>query len=114
MKKLLLSALFLTVSFSSLFSQQKPVVIQPTFDVTDAANRALYEQYIENHPFSNRPHLNKTQVKALKKGDRPYQGWEQDFLRTMDPQLGRPAPERLISIYNQVAQYNNTQAGIPG
>jgi len=111
-KSILFLAIFIQ-SFS-LFAQRPSVVITPDFDATDPANRAKYEQYLENHPFSKRKHYTKEELKAIPKEDRPDLGWEQDFLRTMDPVLGRPANERLINAHNAVDAYQASQAGIPG
>ena len=106
---------FLTLIYSlSLFAQRAPIVIPPDFDVTDPANRGKYEQYLENHPFANRKHYSKAELKAIPKEDRPDLAWEQDFLRTMDPALGRPANERLITAYNAVDAYQSSPIGIPG
>lgn len=93
--------------------QQAPHVIPPTFDVSDPSNREAYGEYLENHPFSKRPHLTKNEFKEIPKADRPDLAWEQDFLRTMDPALGRPAPERLGPIYELVEQYNNSSLQLP-
>lgn len=47
------------------------------------------------HPFSQRPHLSPEDWKKKPKADRPDLAFEQNWLMTMDPLLGRPAPERL-------------------
>jgi surface protein len=108
--------LFLSILLQSLtiFAQRTAVVVAPGFDVTNPANRVKYEQYIESHPFSKRKHYSKQELKAIPKQDRPDLAWEQDFLRTLDPVLGRPAPERLIEAYNAVEQFQANQMGIPG
>lgn len=77
--------------------------------------REKYSLFLKEHPFNNHP---KSEEKILSeeekekegknKADRPDLAWEQDYLRTLDPALGRPAPERLPSI---VAQIRNTNLG---
>lgn len=77
--------------------------------------REQYAVYLQNHPYNNRPRLSREEWKAVPKRDRPDLGWEQDFLRTMDPALGRPAPERLQAVYQLVdAQQNFIAPGVPG
>lgn len=77
-----------------------------------------HEQYavvINNHPYSTREHLTPEQLKSIPKKDRPDLAMEQDFLLTMDPVLGRPAPERLFSVYQQIsAARKNPVPGTPG
>ena len=70
-------------------------------------DRASYERFLENHPFQRNP---RASVRSLgpngqedeeeegKDPDRPDLAFEQDFLRTMDPRLGRPTPEVLDAI----------------
>lgn len=41
--------------------------------------------------------LTPKEIKKMPKKDRPHLGWQQDFMRTMDPALGRPAKERLAT-----------------
>ncbi|MFZ4798158.1 MAG: fibronectin type III domain-containing protein, partial [Bacteroidia bacterium] len=77
--------------------------------------REKYSLFLKEHPFNNHP---KSEEKILSeeekekegknKADRPDLAWEQDFLRTLDPALGRPAPERLPAI---IAQIRNASLG---
>lgn len=59
--------------------------------------RDNYENFVISHEFSKAPILNKKQLKAIPKYDRPDLAWQQDFLRTMDPATGRPERERLLA-----------------
>lgn len=77
----------------------------------------LYRERINNHPFSQRPHFSEEEEEEQggeAKTDRPDLAWEQDFLATMDPALGRPAPERLIPVYQQIAQMPQALVTAPG
>jgi PKD repeat protein len=77
--------------------------------------REQYALFLKNHPFNNRPRLSPEQWKQVPKEDRPDLAWEQNFLATMDPALGRPAPERLQTVYQMVDQHQNMPLpGIPG
>ncbi len=74
----------------------------------------IYAEFIQNHPFSTRPHLTKEDLKGTPKRDRPDLAMEQDFLLTMDPALGRPTPERLTPIYKQISNLLNSATPLPG
>jgi PKD repeat protein len=78
------------------------------------SEKELYRISINAHEYSTRPHLTKEQIKQMPKKDRPDLAWEQNFLATMDPALGRPAPERLLPVYQQVAQARHTLTATPG
>ena len=43
--------------------------------------RDNYEKFVSNHEFSKAPILNKKQLKAIPKYDRPDLAWQQDFLK---------------------------------
>ncbi|AEV33082.1 PDK repeat-containing protein [Owenweeksia hongkongensis DSM 17368] len=74
-----------------------------------------YAEFINNHEYSTREHLTPEQIKAIPKEDRPDLAMEQNFLLTLDPALGHPAPERLLSVYQQVSNArNNPIPGTPG
>lgn len=68
------------------------------------SQKDLYRIAVNAHQYSQRAHLSRQELKAIPKRDRPDLAWEQDYLATMDPALGRPMPERLVSVYQQVAQ----------
>jgi hypothetical protein len=86
MKQRLIIFLFIVFLANSLFSQN--------------ISRERYERYINNHEFSTRQHLTPEQIKKIPKKDRPDLGWEQNFLMTLDPQLGYPPVERLLMVYD--------------
>jgi PKD repeat protein len=65
--------------------------------------------------FRARPHMVKSELKKIPKYDRPDLAWEQDFLRTMDPNTGKPENGRLLEVYKRVAALrNNDLARSPG
>lgn len=72
-------------------------------------DRGDFTEYLQNHPYypDNSRHLD---LDKIPKQDRPDLAWQQDFLRTMDPQLGRPATERLASARVQVKAYFENKA----
>lgn len=77
--------------------------------------RESYKRFLAEHPFNNRPRLSKAQWKNNPPQDRPDLAWEQNYLATMDPILGRPAVERLEQVYQIVDQSNNQLSpSIPG
>ena len=69
--------------------------------------REKYEAFLNNHPYNKQRYSEKEREKKEGKEeeeeeedspDRPDLAWEQDFLRTMNPQLKRPTPEVLPNI----------------
>lgn len=66
---------------------------QPTAREID---RKKYEQFLEQHEFMNREPMSNKEWKSIPKKDRPDLAWEQDFIKTMDPALGRPTKEKVI------------------
>ena len=65
--------------------------------------------------FRARPHMVKSELKKIPKYDRPDLAWEQDFLRTMDPNTGKPENGRLLEVYKRVAALRkNDLARSPG
>ncbi len=71
------------------------------------AKQLAYEEFIKNHPYSNRKYANKQQYKAagLPKKDRPDWAMEQDFLRTFDPATGDVPRERLFAETEKLQTY---------
>jgi PKD repeat protein len=65
---------------------------------TNNINREAYRKLMAEHPFSNPRRPQPQELKGMGKPAAPDLAWEQDYLRTMDPALGRPASERLASI----------------
>ena len=70
-----------------------------------------YAHFLNAHPF-NQPTAHTNHEETLKP-DRPDLAWQQNYLATMNPTLGRPTPEKLIPIYERVrlARYKEK---IPG
>ncbi len=85
-----------------LFIMSTIIISAFLFNCSDRAEnnileiRSEYQRFIDNHEFSNRPFLNKQELEAIPKQDRPDLAWEQDFLRTMAPATGKPERQRLI------------------
>jgi PKD repeat protein len=78
-------------------------------------SREVYKDFLADHLYNNRPRLSAEDWKSVPKRDRPDLAWEQNYLATMDPVLGRPAPERLQAAYQLVDQVKNQiLPGIPG
>jgi len=78
------------------------------------SDREQYAMFLENHPFNNRPRMTPKEWKQVPKRDRPDLAWEQNYLATMDPALGRPTPERLNAAYQMVDAQQNMLAPVPG
>ncbi|MDX5506877.1 MAG: hypothetical protein LPK46_12140, partial [Bacteroidota bacterium] len=76
--------------------------------------KAELREYLQAHRYSQRHGLTPDQIKAMPKKDRPDLAWEQDFLATIDPALGRPAPERLIPVYESISQFLQQTQFTPG
>ncbi len=62
--------------------------------------RIKYANFIKSSPYSKAKILSETDLKKIPKEDRPDLAFEQDFLRTMDPNTGRPERKRLLKILN--------------
>ena len=77
-------------------------------------HRAEYAKWLENHPFNNRPHLTKADLKKIPKKDRPDLAMEQNFLQTVDPELKIVPSERLVTAYNRMQSLKNTGQYYPG
>jgi hypothetical protein len=75
------------------------------------SSRDVYKEFLAEHPFNTRPRLSPEEWKSVPKQDRPNLAWEQNYLATMDPILGRPARERLDIAYQIVDQNNNHCTG---
>src|ERR1043166_3939687 len=74
--------------------------------------REQYRHFLKSHPFYS-TETEENEVGDADAPDRPDMAWEQDYLRTMDPALGRPAPERLTPIMQQVKNQSLIN-GTPG
>ncbi len=71
------------------------------------ADREAFEVFLSDHPYNN-INLSDEEIESLPKKDRPDLAFQQDFLRTLDPQIGRPTPERLFPIIKQLNAAGNT------
>jgi hypothetical protein len=77
------------------------------------SKRAIFQDFINHHPYSE-IHIPPEQLREMPKKDRPDLAWQQDFIMTMDPALGRPTPERLKAVYAQVKQNIKAKTSTPG
>ncbi len=90
------------------------ILLLPSAKIEKTSEKEIYRIAINSHKYSTRPHLTKEDIKQMPKKDRPDLAWEQNFMATMDPALGHPTPERLLPIYQQVAQARNSMMATPG
>jgi len=67
------------------------------------SRQQAYRQLLKDHPFSQRPRYEQGVIPTEGKPAAPDRAWEQDYLRTMDPAIGRPTPEVLTAIMNNVS-----------
>jgi len=72
---------------------------------SDSQKREDFQAFLENHPYSNRTQSD-AEIEAMPKYDRPDLAFEQNFLATLDPAVGRPTPEVL---YPVIAELNNAK-----
>lgn len=86
-------------------AQQLPKKLSP---------RAAYALRLEIHPFNNRIRQSPEDWKKTPKRDRPDLAWEQDYLSTMDPNTGKPEPDRLSAAYQQVDLIQSQLISTPG
>lgn len=78
-------------------------LLLPVAPIQEFDARDVHTFFLNSHPYNNK-HIDPEVLKSIPKKDRPDLAWEQNFIMTMDPALGRPAPERLNAIYAQVDQ----------
>ncbi len=69
-------------------------------DKTDKL-RKQYAEFVANSPYSKTKVIKKAALKKIPKRDRPDLAFQQDFLRTLDPNTGRPEPLRLLKVLNK-------------
>lgn len=67
-------------------------------------SREKFSKFLHEHPFNNRPHFESDGDEEEDQTDRPDLAAEQDFMRTLNPSLGRPTPEVLPGIMKQIHQ----------
>lgn len=84
------------------------------FAQTSINNRSDFELFINQHPYSLTPRQTPKQLKQVPKYDRPDLAWEQDYLRTLDPNTGKPEYDRLTSIFQQTSQQQALTPAVPG
>ncbi len=70
--------------------------------------RVAFIEYLNNHPYSKRKIISKGELKKIPKKDRPDLAFEQDFLRTMDPETRTVPQDKLIHAINIANQLNET------
>lgn len=89
---------FIKHSFSllSLFTVLSSAIWFVNFQSNE--DKEAYRKLLKSHPYSNPRRHNPSDYAGMGKPAAPDLAWEQDYLRTMDPALGRPAQERLPSI----------------
>lgn len=74
-----------------------------------------FSKFLHEHPFNNRPRIERDLDEEENESDRPDLAWEQDFMRTMNPTLGRPTPEVLPATLKQITAIpTRTTMSIPG
>jgi PKD repeat protein len=74
-----------------------------------------YKKFIGNHDFKTHPHLTKAELKTIPKKDRPDLANEQNFLQTLDPNLGYVPLNALIIAHKQTDIYTQqNKTSIPG
>lgn len=96
-----ISALFF-LCFISLITFNLELKAQEQLSEQEREKAMLeHQEYLDKHPFSNRPRLSPEEWKKVDKRDRPDLAWEQDFLRTMDPVTRKPERERLFNYMQQ-------------
>lgn len=76
-------------------------------------SREAFADFVNQHPFNSK-RIAPDDLNQIPKKDRPDLAWEQNFIMTMDPALGRPAPERLKAVYGAVKQNTKAKVSIPG
>ncbi|MCH8555581.1 MAG: T9SS type A sorting domain-containing protein [Schleiferiaceae bacterium] len=80
------------------------------FPVSELDAKSEFRNYINNHPYFVRERLDPDSIKKIPKFFRPDLAYEQEFLSTLNPQLGRPTPENLWSIHDSVSAYQFSES----
>ncbi len=98
-----------------LFLGLTVLIVGLSVSFSEQDHHKKYAEFFNNHKYSTRERLTQKQLQAIPKKDRPDLAMEQDFLLTMDPALGRPAPERLFDVYKQIKEaQKHPIPGTPG
>lgn len=62
--------------------------------------RKQYAEMVSKSPYAKSRILKESELKEIPKRDRPDLAFQQDFIRTLDPNTGRPEPLRLLKVLN--------------
>jgi len=73
-----------------------------------------FSKFLNEHPYNNRERNIDTDEEDELRTDRPDLAAEQDFLRTMNPALGRPTPENLPGIIRSMRSIQPSFKSAPG
>ena len=74
-----------------------------------------YKEFLKNHEFKKRDHLTEKELKTIPKKDRPDLANEQNFLQTLDPNLGYVPLNALINAHKVTDIYTQqNKTAIPG
>lgn len=84
------------------------------FNYNFSGNKEAYRKLLKSHPYSNPRRQMPSELAGMGKPAAPDLAWEQDYLRTMDPALGRPAQERLPSIIATLRNDRSMAQVVPG
>jgi PKD repeat protein len=92
--------------FSTGTRSDLPFYIEQT-ERGQVINKERYAEFIKQHPY-----MHSLPDAPLSKGPQaaPDKAWEQDFIATMDPALGRPTPEVLWPLLDQWQQQRRSPA----
>ena len=85
-----------------------------TTQITTEEDRVKYEKFINEHEFSQIRYTQE-EIEKMPKRDRPDLAWEQNYLETMNPALGRPEREKLSPILAMTKSLQlSLQSAAPG
>ena len=76
------------------------------------AKKEAFKEFVANHPYTQREAMTPEQIKALPKADRPDLAMEQNFLMTVDPELGYVPSERLKIAYERSKETRSMRGAI--
>ena len=74
--------------------------------------RQKHAAFLEKSPFKHTKTLSKAERKALGLPPNPY--FERQWELTMNPELGRPTPEKLLALQKTIRENRNTYRSVPG
>lgn len=87
----------LSLSIIAVVAISATVLINSNKESKFEKKQKEYAAYLANHPYANRAPLSREELKAIPKKDRPDLAFEQDFLRTMDPNTKKLHQDRLVN-----------------